>query len=218
MTLSPSVPRFSASAASRASRKQREVDAEAAVRRLGAADRLEDEIDRRAIARCGERGGDVGQHAGLRRDSQPLAQLVEQVAAGRGSGRAVARRVDADDGVAAAEQQPIDDAGGDALADRRSDGSAGAAPRAVRQADRVAKPRHDPAFRGDRDEILQPQSLETAAAISGVRPGASAASVSPVAASDSSQSRKPRRSYAPPARRRRASCVSRMSRVTSSSS
>ena len=70
MTLSPRLPRFSASAASLRLAQQREVDAEGTVRGLGAGDRLEHEVDRRARVDELERGGDVRQHARLRRDRE----------------------------------------------------------------------------------------------------------------------------------------------------
>ncbi len=62
------------------------------------------------------------------------------------------------------------------------------------------------------------QILLTAAAISGVRPGASAASVSVVASSDSSQSRKPPTVSDATGAKAALSCVSTISRVTSSAS
>ena len=45
--------------------EEREVDAEAAVDRLGAADRLEDQIDGRAALDQAERDGDMREHTGL---------------------------------------------------------------------------------------------------------------------------------------------------------
>ena len=60
--------------------------------------------------------------------------------------------------------------------------------------------------------------LLTAAAISGVKPGAAAASVALSAASDSSQSRRPPTVRWETGAKAAASCVSTISRVTSSSS
>ncbi|MNL68234.1 hypothetical protein D3C87_1929290 [compost metagenome] len=60
--------------------------------------------------------------------------------------------------------------------------------------------------------------LETAAAISGVTPGARRASVSPVVSSESSQSRKPPTVRLAMAVKACRSCVSTMRRVTSSAS
>ena len=51
------------------------------VRRLGAGDRLEHQIDRRAALDRAQRGGDMRQHAGLRRDRVALAHRVQHVAA-----------------------------------------------------------------------------------------------------------------------------------------
>ena len=59
-------------------------------------------------------------------------------------------------------------------------------------------------------------SFDTAAAISGVIPGAKQASVAPVASSDKRKSRKSPAVMAAMGEKARLSCVSRMSRVTSS--
>ena len=56
------------SAASRPSWRMREIDAEALIGGLGAGDRLEHQIDRRAAIDRLDAGGDMGQHAGLGRD------------------------------------------------------------------------------------------------------------------------------------------------------
>ena len=56
------------STAARGLREEREVDSEARVGRLGAGDRLEDQIDRSALADQIERRGHVREHAGLRRN------------------------------------------------------------------------------------------------------------------------------------------------------
>ena len=58
--------------------EQREVDAEARVRLLRAADRLEHEVDGRAGLDRADLGGDVRQHAGLRRDLEAPDQVVER--------------------------------------------------------------------------------------------------------------------------------------------
>ena len=54
--------------------EQRQRDAEAPVGGLGAAHRLEDQVDRRPALHDPQRGGDVGQHAGLGGDLEPLDQ------------------------------------------------------------------------------------------------------------------------------------------------
>ena len=103
------MPRFSDSAASRAFLEHREVDAEDGVGRFGAGDRLEHEVDGRA-ARDGLDGGrHVRQHAALRRNVEAADDVVEHVEQIEDGRRVVAGRVDADDGVAAAEHQPVDD-------------------------------------------------------------------------------------------------------------
>ena len=79
-------------------------------------------------------------------------------------------------GVAAAVEQAVEDRGGDARWDRRWDDSAAAARKPAGQAEGVAKARDDAAFRGDRIRSWFRMSFETAATISGVRPGARAAS------------------------------------------
>ena len=116
-----------------------------------------------------------------------------------------------------AEEQTVEDAGGDA------DGVVGrvvglqARGEAAGQADGVAEARDDARFcAATSTRSWTRMSLETAAAISGVRPGASAARVSAVASSESSQSRKsPTVRWATGAKAV-ASCVSMMRRVTSS--
>jgi len=88
MTLLPTVPRFS--------------DRPAAVGGLGARDRLEYQIDRKALSDQSERGGDVGEHAALRRNLQPRDDVVEQPDQRADHSRVIACRVDADAGVARA--------------------------------------------------------------------------------------------------------------------
>lgn len=73
-------------------------------------------------------------------------------------------------------------------------------------------------FRATATRSAFPMSLETAAAISGVSPGASAASVTASAASDSSHSRSSPTVIDATGAKAAGSWVSRMSRVTSSSS
>ncbi len=68
---------------------------------------------------------------------------------------AVGRRIDADHRIACAQQQSIERGRRDAL--RIIGGMVGLQPyrQPARQPDRVAEPRDDAAFRGDRDEVLQ---------------------------------------------------------------
>nr|WP_272941085.1 hypothetical protein [Chthoniobacter flavus] len=74
----PIVPRFSASAASRASRREREIDAETAVRGLGAGDGLEDEIERRARFHAAQRSRHMREHARLRGDFVSADELIDE--------------------------------------------------------------------------------------------------------------------------------------------
>ena len=139
--------------------QQGERDAEAAVRRLGAADRLEHQIDRRAALDRAQAGGDMRQHAGLRRDVVALAHRVqhgEQRARGLD---AVGRRVDADHRVAAPSSSPSSVEA--ATPCGSSVGWLGCSRTESRpgQADRVAEARDDTAFRRDRDQVLQAHQL-----------------------------------------------------------
>jgi hypothetical protein len=94
--------------------QQCEVDAETAVGRLGAGDRLEDQVDGRLPLDRSQRVGDVREHAALGRHPVPLAQLIEKPQELDLALDAVRRRVDADDSVATAQQQPVEYRGGDA--------------------------------------------------------------------------------------------------------
>ncbi len=93
--------------------KEREVDAEGGVGLFGAGDRLEDEVDGCALIEGGELGGDVGEDAALRGDGIALADVVDEMEKRDGGGDVVGCGVDADDGVAGAEEEAVDDGGGD---------------------------------------------------------------------------------------------------------
>jgi hypothetical protein len=94
--------------------EQREIHAEAAVGGLGAGDGLKDQIDGRAGVERFHLRGDVGQHAALHGDLKALAQGVDHAQQARGDGHVVAGGVDADDRVAGAEQQAVEDGRGNA--------------------------------------------------------------------------------------------------------
>ncbi len=94
--------------------EQREIDAEAFIRRLGAGDRLKHQIDRRVLADQIERGRHVGQHAALRGNGELFAQLIEHREQRVGMHGTVGRRIDADDGVAGAKQKPVENTCGNA--------------------------------------------------------------------------------------------------------
>ena len=91
------------------------VDAEARVRRLGAADRLEDEVDRRAALDRLQRRGDVREHARLRRDPVRGDDRVQHREQGGHLPEVVGGGVDADHRVAGPVEQAVEEAGGDAL-------------------------------------------------------------------------------------------------------
>ena len=141
--------------------EQRQGDAEAAVGSLGSGDRLKQQIDRRAGLKGPHLRGDVGQHAALHGNPEALAQGIDEAQQARGDGHVVARRIDADDGVAGAEQQAVEE---DGCVTTRIFRAA-----AIRSCTRI--------------------SLLTAATISGVSPAARAARRSCVASSESSQLR-----------------------------
>jgi hypothetical protein len=79
--------------------QEREVDPEAFVGGLGSADRLEDQIDRRASANQIKRRRHMRQNAALGRDIEFHSYLFEHRQQRAGALRAVGRRIDSDDGV-----------------------------------------------------------------------------------------------------------------------
>ena len=139
--------------------EQREVDAEALVGGFGAGDRLEHEVDRRALADQLERRRDVRQHAGLRRDVELDPDVVEHRQQTMRALRAVGRGVDADHGVARAEQQAVENARRDAA--RIVGRMIGLQPHRepAGQADRAAERGHHPAFRRHHHQVLQAADL-----------------------------------------------------------
>ena len=114
ITLSPTVPRFSASAASRASPSIARLDTEASVGGLGAADGLEQQIDRRAAVDQLERRRHMRQHAPWVGISSRAMQIVQQLQQALDDRHRVGSGVDSDHRVAAAIAQAVDDGGGDA--------------------------------------------------------------------------------------------------------
>ena len=93
--------------------KQGKIDAEAAVGGFSAGDGLEEKIYGRALFKCGDLCGDVGQNAALHRDLEALAESVDHAQQTASDGDVVAGGIDADDGVAGAEQETVEDGGGD---------------------------------------------------------------------------------------------------------
>ena len=139
--------------------QHRQRDAEARVGGLGAGDGLEDQIDGRAALHRLHRVGDMGQHARLRRHVEAQAQLVQHRQQADAGIDVVCGRVDADHGVAPAQQQAVQQA-------RRD--PARVVGRVVRldarreppfQADGVAEPGDDAALCPDENQVLEAHDL-----------------------------------------------------------
>ncbi len=136
-----------------------EVDAEGGVGGFGAGDGLEDEIDGSAAAEGLDLRGDVGEDAALRGDAPGFADAVDQVEERDDGGGVVGDGVDADDGVARAEGEAVDDGGGDALEGIGGVVGLEAGGEAAGKAERVAKARDDADLGGDGDKVLEPHNL-----------------------------------------------------------
>ena len=155
MTLSPTLPRRERQRGARALRRAgREGDAEAGVGRLGAADRLEHEVDRRPARDQPQRLGDVRQHATLGRNVETLDDLIEHAQHVAKRRHAVRHRIDPDHGVTRTDQKPVQ---------RRRRDAAQVVGRVIglqpnRQAagkpDGIAEARHHLAFACHRHQIL----------------------------------------------------------------
>ncbi|MNT08885.1 hypothetical protein D3C72_1436430 [compost metagenome] len=139
--------------------QQRQADAEGRIGALAAGHRLEHQIHRRALPDRAQGIGDVGQHAGLRGDVEAAAQLVDHAQQRDNGAQVVRSRVDADGGIAAAIEQPVDDRRGNAL---------GIVGRVVglqphrepaRQPHRAAKARHHLALARHRHQVLVAHQL-----------------------------------------------------------
>jgi hypothetical protein len=91
--------------------QQRQVQAEAGVGGLRAANALEHQVHRRALGHGLQGVGDMGQHAALRGHLVGVDQAVQQVQQVDQCRHAVGGGVDADHGIARAVHQPIQDAG-----------------------------------------------------------------------------------------------------------
>jgi hypothetical protein len=139
--------------------EQREVDAEALVRSLAPRDRLEHEVDGRALGDERERRGHVRQHADLGGDVELGAYLVEHREQRVRALGAVGRGVDADDGIAGAQQKAVEDARGDGA--QIVGGMIGLQPhrQAPRQPNGVAEARHHRTLRRHHHQIFQPADL-----------------------------------------------------------
>ena len=91
-----------------------EVDAEALVGGLCAGDRLEEQVEGGTLFNGLNLGGDVGEDAALGRDLESLADGVDHAEEAGDCRGIVADGVDADDGVAGAEEESVEEGGGDA--------------------------------------------------------------------------------------------------------
>ena len=157
MTLSPTVPRFSASAASCASRSSARIDAEArdwrprCRRSTGTPDRPARPAPISSIVVV-----TWASTQALRRDLEAARSARRASTAGRDARcRAVGRRIDADHRIARAVQQPVERSTPRCRRDRRSDGSAAAAPTGGRAGRCVLRnARHDAALARDQHQIL----------------------------------------------------------------
>ncbi len=139
--------------------QESEGDAEARIGLLGAGDGLEDEIDRGADGDGLEGVGDVGQDASLNGGAGAKAELVEQAEQMSGRGDAVRGGIDADDGVAGAVEDAVDDRGEDAcgivggVIGLKADGEGAG------EADGGTEGRDDAAAAGGQDEVLVAHEL-----------------------------------------------------------
>src|ERR1700677_1658903 len=93
--------------------EQVETDPEPLVGLFRARDRLEDEVDRRATTDGLDGCRDMAETAGLRRNVESLSDLVEQCHNPHVIFYAIGRWIDADHGVADAEQKSVEQAGCD---------------------------------------------------------------------------------------------------------
>src|SRR5690348_5600867 len=93
--------------------EQRQIDAEMAICRFRSGDRLKYQIDRRTALYGRERRRYMRQYTALTRQIEPRPQSIEKARQLEIFFEAIGRRVDADDGVARAQHQPVEYRGGD---------------------------------------------------------------------------------------------------------
>jgi len=132
-----------------------EVDAEAGVGGFGAADGLEEEIEWRAVLHGLHLRGEVGEDAGLGGDLVAAADVVDEMEERGEGGNVVGDGIDADDGVAGAKEEAVENGGGDAC--RIVGGVVGleAGGEAAGKAYCGAKFCDDGDFAGYQDEVLE---------------------------------------------------------------
>ena len=132
-----------------------EVDAEAGVGGFSAADGLEEEVEWRAMLHGLHLRGEVGEDAGLSGDLVAAAYVVDEMEEGGESGDVVGDGVDADDGVAGAEEKTVEDGGGDAGGVVGGVVGLETGGEAAGKSDGGAEFRNDGDFACDEDEVLK---------------------------------------------------------------
>ncbi len=149
---------------------------------FGSRNGLEHEIDRRTTLDRAQRGGDMGEHAGLGGDCVTAAHGIEHGKQRDGRIDAVGCGVNADDSIPSTEQQTIERRRGDAVGIIGGMVRLQAHGQAAGQTDGVAEPSDDAAFGGNCDQILQAHQLAHGGRhLRGERPGL-ARSASPLSA------------------------------------
>jgi hypothetical protein len=155
-------------------------------------DGLEHQIDRRARLDRRDRCRDMAEAAMLRGNVELRADRLQHLADADVVLQRVGRRVHADHRVARAMQQAVQRRECDAPAVIGGVVGLVAGGDAALQPDGGAEAGHDADLAGNRDQVLHAHDLrDTAATISGVRPGARAARASASVSGASSQSRNP---------------------------
>ena len=201
----------------RGPRRATQGDAEAAIGGFGSGDGLKEQVDGRAGIERVHLGGDVGQHAALHGNLEPLAQGIDHAQQARGHGHVVARGVDADDRVAGAEQQAIENGRGNAGG--VVGGVVGLEPRAqpAGQANGGAEARDHADFARGGNQVLHAHQLAHGRGHLRREAGSERGeALSAVASSESSQLRSSPTVNERMGAKASASCVSTISRVTSS--
>src|SRR5271154_3877638 len=94
--------------------QERDADAEGGVGRFGSGDGLEEKVEWRALPHGVHLRGEMREDAALGGNVVALTDVVDEVKKGCDGGDVVGDGVDADDGVAGAEEEAVENAGGDA--------------------------------------------------------------------------------------------------------
>ncbi len=89
--------------------EESEVDAEACVGGFGASDGLEEEVERCSLLHGLHLRGEMGEDAGLDGDLVAAADVIDEMEERGESGYVIGDGVDADDGVAGAEEEAVED-------------------------------------------------------------------------------------------------------------